>query len=237
VGWGCHVFGTTAVWKWGCSRYFAIFFCLEKRKNEGLVGYAQMQAFVRKESAVIKKWGKNEKKWGKMVCGGEKFSIFASKSYKIKKRMRFFGNIEAKTDAKGRVFLPSVFRKQLQAAGEEQLVLRTSMSGDCLVLYPESVWMARVDAIAANVSEWIEEEQMVLRAFMAEAESCELDGNGRFLIPKRLQQAADIRQGVRFIGMNDTIEIWALEKTEKPFVPQADFAARMKALMSKSRQV
>ena len=152
-----------------------------------------------------------------------------------RKRMRFFGNIEAKTDAKGRVFLPSVFRKQLQAAGEEQLVLRTSMAGDCLVLYPESVWMSRVDAIAANVSEWIEEEQMVLRAFMAEAESCELDGNGRFLISKRLLQAAGINQAVRFIGMNDTIEIWALEKTEKPFVSQADFSARMAALMSKPR--
>ena len=31
--------------------------------------------------------------------------------------MRFLGNIEAKTDVKGRVFLPAVFRKVLQAAG------------------------------------------------------------------------------------------------------------------------
>ncbi|MBR1933389.1 MAG: division/cell wall cluster transcriptional repressor MraZ [Prevotella sp.] len=150
--------------------------------------------------------------------------------------MRFFGNIEAKTDAKGRVFLPSQFRKQLQAAGEEQLVLRTDVSGKCLVLYPESAWIRRIDILSEQVSEWDEEEQMVLRAYMAEAESCELDGNGRFLISKRLLQAAGINQAVRFIGMNDTIEIWALEKTEKPFVPQADFSARLKALMSKPRQ-
>ena len=38
--------------------------------------------------------------------------------------MRFVGNIEAKTDAKGRVFLPSAFRKLLQTAAEEGLVLR-----------------------------------------------------------------------------------------------------------------
>ena len=38
--------------------------------------------------------------------------------------MRFLGNIEAKTDAKGRAFLPAIFRKVLQAAGEENLVLR-----------------------------------------------------------------------------------------------------------------
>ena len=38
--------------------------------------------------------------------------------------IRFLGNIEAKTDTKGRVFIPAGFRKQLQAASEERLVLR-----------------------------------------------------------------------------------------------------------------
>lgn len=32
--------------------------------------------------------------------------------------MRFLGNIEAKTDAKGRAFLPAQFRKVLAASGE-----------------------------------------------------------------------------------------------------------------------
>lgn len=150
--------------------------------------------------------------------------------------MRFLGNIEARTDAKGRVFLPSQFRKQLQAAGEEQLILRTDLSGKCLVLYPESAWNRRLDILSLNVSEWDEEEQMVLRAWQAEAEMLTLDGNGRFLISKRLLQAAGINQAVRFIGMNDTIEIWALEKTETPFVAQPELSARIKALMSKPRQ-
>ena len=37
--------------------------------------------------------------------------------------MRFLGNSEAKTDAKGRVFLPAIFRKQLQVAAEDCLTL------------------------------------------------------------------------------------------------------------------
>ena len=53
--------------------------------------------------------------------------------------MRFLGNSEAKTDAKGRVFFPAVFRKQLQTAAEECLILRKDTYQDCLVLYPESV--------------------------------------------------------------------------------------------------
>lgn len=54
--------------------------------------------------------------------------------------IRFLGNIEAKTDTKGRVFIPAGFRKQLQAASEERLVLRKDVFQDCLILYPESVW-------------------------------------------------------------------------------------------------
>jgi MraZ protein len=61
--------------------------------------------------------------------------------------MRFLGNIEAKTDAKGRAFLPAVFRKTLQSAGEEQLVLRKDVFQPCLVLYPESVWNEQMDIL------------------------------------------------------------------------------------------
>ena len=47
--------------------------------------------------------------------------------------IQFLGNIEAKADAKGRVFIPATFRKQLQAASEERLVLRKDVYQDCLV--------------------------------------------------------------------------------------------------------
>ena len=146
--------------------------------------------------------------------------------------MRFLGNIEAKTDTKGRVFLPSTFRKVLQASGEESLVMRKDMHQKCLVLYPESVWNERVDALRARISEWDDEGKMLLRQYMKEAEILTLDGNGRFLIPKRYLQMAEIAQTVRFIGLTDTIEIWAAEKAEAPFMSQQDFAAKLKALMA-----
>ena len=146
--------------------------------------------------------------------------------------MRFLGNIEAKTDAKGRVFLPSTFRKVLQASGEESLVMRKDIHQKCLVLYPESVWNERVDALRARISEWDDDGKMLLRQYMKEAEILTLDGNGRFLIPKRYLQMAEIAQTVRFIGLTDTIEIWAAEKAEAPFMSQQDFAAKLKALMA-----
>jgi MraZ protein len=130
------------------------------------------------------------------------------------------------------VFLPSTFRKVLQASGEESLVMRKDIHQKCLVLYPESVWNERVDALRARISEWDDEGKMLLRQYMKEAEILTLDGNGRFLIPKRYLQMAEIAQTVRFIGLTDTIEIWAAEKAEAPFMSQQDFAAKLKALMA-----
>ena len=49
-------------------------------------------------------------------------------------------NIEATADAKGRVFIPATFRKQLQIASEEKRIRRKDVFQDCLTLYPESVW-------------------------------------------------------------------------------------------------
>lgn len=148
--------------------------------------------------------------------------------------MRFLGNIEAKIDAKGRAFLPATFRKVLQSAGDENLVMRKDVHQRCLVLYPESVWNRRMDALLARVSEWDDVGQQVLRQYVSEAEVLTLDGNGRFLIQKRYLQMADIVQGIRFIGMNDVIEIWAQEKAQEPFLSQEDFATRLKAIMTEN---
>jgi len=146
--------------------------------------------------------------------------------------MRFLGNIEAKVDTKGRVFLPATFRKVLQAAGEETLVMRKDVHQRCLVLYPESSWNRKMDALLEKVNEWDDEGQQVVRQYVSEAEVLTLDGNGRFLIQKRYLQMADIEQTVRFIGMNDVIEIWAQQKTTQPFLSQEDFAAKLKAIMT-----
>ena len=139
--------------------------------------------------------------------------------------MRFLGNSEAKTDAKGRVFFPAVFRKQLQTAAEECLILRKDAYQDCLVLYPESVWNEQMNEQKNT------KHQGGGRRGGAGVEIITLDGNGRFLIPKRYLKLADIRQEVRFIGMDDTIEIWAKEIADKPFIAPEDFGKELEEIM------
>ncbi len=146
--------------------------------------------------------------------------------------MRFLGNIEAKTDAKGRVFLPATFRKMLQASGDEALVLRKDIFQDCLVLYPESVWNEQMDTLRSKLNRYNAQHQRIFRQFVSEVEMLTLDGNGRFLIPKRYLAMAAIRQEVKFIGMGDTIEIWASEKVEESKMSGDEFGEALEDLMT-----
>ena len=146
--------------------------------------------------------------------------------------MRFLGNIEAKIDAKGRAFLPSVFRKVLQASGEECLVLRRDVFQKCLVLYPESVWNERLDLLKAQLRPWKQTHQQMFRQFVSEAEVVTLDGNGRFLITKRLQKIAAIEQDIQFIGMDNTIEIWSPKNLDQTLKNDEEFGKEFENIMN-----
>lgn len=145
--------------------------------------------------------------------------------------MRFLGNIEAKTDAKGRVFLPVTFRKVLTGTGEANIVMRKDVFQDCLVLYPESVWNSQMDSLREKLNRWDKSQQTLFRQFVSQAEIITLDSNGRFLIPKKYMQMANIEQTVKFIGMGDTIEIWAAENEQQQFMDTEEFGKALEELL------
>ena len=136
---------------------------------------------------------------------------------------RFIGNIDAKADAKGRVFVPAAFRKILQSSGSSHLILRKDIYQDCLVLFPESVWNEELDRLSAKLNKYDEEQQQTFRQFVMDSDVLEMDSNGRILISKRYMQMVQITNEVRFVGMNDTIEIWSRNKLEKPLMDADTF--------------
>ena len=71
----------------------------------------------------------------------------------------------------------------------------------------------------------------MFRVFVSEVEMLTLDGNGRFLIPKRYQRMAEIEQDIKFVGMGDTIEIWSSQKAEQERMSPEDFGAALEELM------
>lgn len=149
--------------------------------------------------------------------------------------MRFIGSIEAKTDSKGRVFLPACFRRILQTAGSEKVMLRKDVHQNCLVLYPEKIWNEQLDILRSRLDRWNAVHQNIFRQFVADVEELSIDSNGRILLPKRYLKMAAIEQEVRFIGMDDTIEIWATSKVEKPFMDPEEFGRELEKIMTQKK--
>lgn len=145
--------------------------------------------------------------------------------------MQFLGNIEAKLDAKGRVFVPAVFRKILQIKGEDFLVLRKDVFQDCLILYPGSVWQKEIELLRNRLNKWNKDQQQLFRQFLLDAERIEMDASGRILLSKRYLQLADIDTEVRFLGVDETIEIWSKEKLKTPLLAPEIFSEELQRLM------
>ena len=123
------------------------------------------------------------------------------------------------------------FRKVLNASGEESLILRKDIFEPCLVLYPQSVWNQRMDALRKRLSRWNKHDQMIYRQFVTDVEIITLDNSGRFLIPKRYLKMVNIDQQIRFTGMDDCIEIWATGDSEQPFMSAEEFSKAMEETM------
>ncbi len=124
----------------------------------------------------------------------------------------------------------------LQTSGEDTLVMRKDVFQHCLVLYPQSVWDTMVDSLHTRLSRWNKRDQQIFRQFVSNLVCITLDGNGRFLIPKPYLEWAHIDdQQVRFIGMDDCIEIWSSDNDEAQMDPD-EFSKALEDVMSDNKK-
>ena len=145
----------------------------------------------------------------------------------------FLGKIDAKLDAKGRVFVPSVFRKVLSEEERERVVVRMEADEKYLLVYPESVWNRQVVELQSKLNEWDSEDQMLLMQFVGDAEVLEFDAQGRVLLPKRLQMRMGLENEIVFVGMVDRIAMWNKSMYEEQFAVKAKLSERLKMLGGK----
>lgn len=148
------------------------------------------------------------------------------------KMLNFIGKQEAKADVKGRVFVPSTYRKLLPEADKERVVMRRDPENDFLVLYPVEVWNAMVQDLKSNLDEWNPEDQMLLMQFVSDAEWLDIDSQGRILISKRHLQAISVENNeILFVGMLDRIAVWSKTRYEQSLLAKQDFSSRLKSKM------
>ena len=140
---------------------------------------------------------------------------------------RFIGQHQYSLDTKGRVSIPSEFRDVLTERYDDKLVLMKNYDR-CLVAYPVEEWQ-KIDAKIAALPQSDPMVTKYHRYFYSSAKVCELDGQGRVLVPPALKQYAGLSRDVVIIGLSNRMEIWDAE-TWKKETPQEDFAAVRSAM-------
>ena len=96
---------------------------------------------------------------------------------------------------------------------------------------PGTVWEKEIEMLRASLSRWNKDQQQIFRQFVVDAERLEMDANGRILIPKRYLKMVSIETEIRFLGVDNTIEVWSKEKLDKPLVEAEEFSSKIEKLM------
>ena len=114
----------------------------------------------------------------------------------------FMGEYSHTIDAKGRLIVPSRFREQL---GDEFVVTK-GLDG-CLFVYDQTEWtkfeenLRALPITNANVRNFT-------RFMLGGASACEVDKQGRILLPAPLRTFAHLEKEVVLVGVGSRIEIW-----------------------------
>ena len=112
------------------------------------------------------------------------------------------GTYEHSIDAKGRLFIPAKLREELG------VTFYLAMGVDeCLAIYPQETWNRFTEKFASLPMS----QSAAMRPLFANASKCELDSQGRIVIPQKLRKYAGLEKDAVIIGVNDRAEIWSAE--------------------------
>ncbi len=109
------------------------------------------------------------------------------------------GEYQHNLDSKGRLFIPARLREELGN------VFYVTLSMDkCLSAYSAESWRDFSDKV--NAMPYVKQRKM--RPLFAYAAKCELDTQGRILIPQNLRDYAGLTKNVTVVGCNNHAELW-----------------------------
>lgn len=109
------------------------------------------------------------------------------------------GEYQHSLDSKGRLFMPAKLREELGAV----FYITISMDS-CLCAYSSESW----DALSERVNAMPYVKQRKMRPLFAHAARCELDSQGRVLVPQNLRDYANLAKSVTVVGCNNHAELW-----------------------------
>ena len=146
------------------------------------------------------------------------------------------GTYECKIDVKGRLLIPSAFKKQLAPVIAKGFVLKRAVFQKCLELYPLDEWEELIKKVK-SLNRFKKKNNDFIRRFTAGVKFIELDNNSRLLIPKDLIEFSNIDREVTLSSSVNIIEIWDKNSYEKAIVDSRDgFAKLAEEVMGEDEQ-
>ncbi|EOS60458.1 protein MraZ [Firmicutes bacterium M10-2] len=118
------------------------------------------------------------------------------------------GEFAHNIDRKGRLILPAKFREELG----ERVVVNRGLDG-CLYVYTLAQWQIVYEKLS-KLPTTKKDARKYQRLMLSKASECELDGQGRILIPTNLIKIAGLEKECMIVGVANHIEIWAKPKWE-----------------------
>ncbi|HAE35787.1 MAG TPA: division/cell wall cluster transcriptional repressor MraZ [Bacteroidetes bacterium] len=119
---------------------------------------------------------------------------------------QLLGEYECKIDAKGRMRMPPGLIGQLGEEAAHNFVINRGFE-KCLMLYPEPVW----DRITNEINQlnlYTKKNRDFVRYFMSGATELTLDASERVLLPKPLQDYANITKELVLSAFQGKVEVW-----------------------------
>ena len=114
----------------------------------------------------------------------------------------FIGEYEHSLDAKGRVIMPVKLRDDIG----EKFIITKGLDG-CLFAYSQNEW-TNFEEKLKSLPLTNKNARDFVRFFLSGAVECEIDKQGRFLIPANLREYATLEKDAVIIGVGTRIEIW-----------------------------
>jgi MraZ protein len=121
----------------------------------------------------------------------------------------FRGSYSHAVDDKGRVSLPSEFRRVLQARDESAVVLTNYISDGarCIEGFGVREW-AQFEGKLRAKSRFDPKVQKLENFYLSRATECAVDGSGRILIPNHLRVYAGLEKDVTFTSSIHGFRVW-----------------------------
>jgi len=131
----------------------------------------------------------------------------------------FRGNHPTRVDEKGRLKVPSEFKRVIDEKYAQKFYI-TSLDGTVAQVYPFEEW-ERLEQKLAQLSTFNPTKKKFLNRTNYYGQVVEMDGQGRLLIPQILREAAQIRGEVAVLGNLTYLEVRNLEAFRKEIEEQA----------------